>query len=251
MTQIARTISRALRLNEDLTEAIGLGHDLGHTPFGHCGEDVLDRLVPGGFEHNRQSLRVVDKLENGGRGLNLTFEVRDGILNHKKDGSAATLEGRVVSLADRIAYLNHDIDDAIRAGVISNADLPESCLRVLGDRHSARINTMICDVVAMSADRPEVRMSDPVAGEFENLRNFMFERVYKNPVAKGEEVKARRVVEELFRYYMQHVDLLPDEFLIHREADGDERVVADFIACMTDNYAVDRFNGIFVPRSWA
>lgn len=251
VTQIARTISRALRLNEDLTEAIGLGHDLGHTPFGHCGEDVLDRLVPGGFEHNRQSLRVVDKLENGGRGLNLTFEVRDGILNHKKDGSAATLEGRVVSLADRIAYLNHDIDDAIRAGVISNADLPESCLRVLGDRHSARINTMICDVVAMSADRPEVRMSDPVAGEFENLRNFMFERVYKNPVAKGEEVKARRVVEELFRYYMQHVDLLPDEFLIHREADGDERVVADFIACMTDNYAVDRFNGIFVPRSWA
>lgn len=251
VTQIARTVARALRLNEDLTEAIGLGHDLGHTPFGHCGEDVLDRLVPGGFEHNRQSLRVVDKLEKDGSGLNLTFEVRDGILNHKKNGSALTLEGRVVSLADRIAYLNHDIDDAIRAGVIANEDLPASCLRVLGNRHSARINTMICDVVSVSSDKPEVRMSATVAAEFENLRDFMFERVYKNPVAKGEEGKARRVVEELFRYYMAHTDVLPPEFLMHREEDGDERIVADFIACMTDNYAVDRFSELFVPRSWA
>ena len=187
VSQIARTISRALRLNEDLTEAISMGHDLGHTPFGHSGEDVLDELLPGGFEHNVQSLRVVEKLENDGEGLNLTFEVRDGILHHKKTGTPATLEGVVVSLADRIAYINHDIDDAIRAGVLKESDLPAECVRVLGNSHGKRINTMILDVVEQSAGKPAVTMSERMYEQFDALRDFMFDNVYKNPKAKSEE----------------------------------------------------------------
>ncbi len=251
VSQIARTISRSLRLNEDLTEAIAMGHDLGHTPFGHSGEDMLNRLVPGGFEHNVQSLRVVELLENNGAGLNLTFEVRDGILHHKRSGTPATMEGKVVSIADRIAYLNHDIDDAVRAGVISESDLPRACVEVLGGSHRARINKMIHDVVEQSTDLPEVRMSDAVAEQFQTLREFMFTRVYYNPVAKSEEGKAKRVVQQLFEYYCKHLEEMPTEFLLRREQDGEMRVVADFIACMTDNYAIRDYERLFVPRSWA
>ncbi|MGN0784143.1 MAG: deoxyguanosinetriphosphate triphosphohydrolase [Candidatus Aphodomorpha sp.] len=251
VSQIARTISRSLRLNEDLTEAIAMGHDLGHTPFGHSGEDVLNRLVPGGFEHNVQSLRVVELLENNGEGLNLTFEVRDGILHHKRSGTPATMEGKVVSIADRIAYLNHDIDDAVRAGVISESDLPGTCVEVLGGSHRARINTMIYDVVEQSMERPDVQMSDAVAEQFQKLREFMFARVYYNPVAKSEEGKAKRVVQQLFGYYCEHLEEMPAEFLLRRAQDGEERVVADFIACMTDNYAIRDYERLFVPRSWA
>lgn len=249
--QIARSISRALRLNEDLTEAIAMGHDLGHTPFGHSGERVLDRLVPNGFEHNVQSLRVVEFLENDGAGLNLTFEVRDGILHHKANGTPATLEGKVVSLSDRIAYLNHDIDDAIRAGVICEADIPPSCVRVLGDSHGRRINTMIIDVVENSFDKPVISFTDVVREQFSVLRSFMFDRVYFNPVAKSEEGKAERVIEQLFEHYCAHIEELPSEFLLRRELDGDTRVVADYIACMTDNYAIRDFERLFVPKSWA
>ncbi|HIU94426.1 MAG TPA: deoxyguanosinetriphosphate triphosphohydrolase [Candidatus Aphodomorpha intestinavium] len=251
VAQIARTISRALRLNEDLTEAIALGHDLGHTPFGHSGEDVLAQLVPGGFEHNVQSLRVVRFLENGGQGLNLTFEVRDGILHHKRSGTPATLEGKVVSVADRIAYLNHDIDDAIRAGVIAEADLPADCVRTLGDSHGRRINTIILDIVAMSEGRPAIAMSAGVNEQFELLRAFMFERVYKNPVAKREEGKAKRMVEQLYLHYCAHLEEIPPEFLLRLDEDGRERVAADYIACMTDNYAINDFERLFVPKSWA
>ena len=250
VSQIARTISRALRLNEDLTEAISMGHDLGHTPFGHSGEDVLNALLPDGFEHNEQSLRVVEKLENDGEGLNLTFEVRDGILNHKKSGTPATLEGAVVSLADRIAYINHDIDDAIRAGVLHESDLPEACVRVLGNSHGKRINTMILDVVEQSAGKPAVKMSARMYEQFDALRDFMFENVYKNPKAKSEEEKAKRVINELFEYYLAHIQLLTGEYAKYLETDGKERAVADYIAGMTDNYAVAEYMRIFVPKSW-
>lgn len=249
VSQIARTIARALRLNEDLAEAIAMGHDLGHTPFGHSGEDVLDELTPGGFEHNVQSLRVVEKLENDGAGLNLTYEVRDGIIHHKRNCHACTLEGHVVSFADRIAYINHDIDDAIRANVLKENELPETCVSVLGDTHSGRINTMILDVVEQSFDQPIIRMSPNVYEKFELLRDFMFERVYKNPVAKSEENKAKHVIEELFAHYFKHIEELPDDFLLNL-GDGKERVVADYIACMTDNYAVMEYERLFVPKSW-
>ncbi len=250
VSQIARTISRALRLNEDLTEAIALGHDLGHTPFGHTGEDVLNELLPCGFEHNEQSLRVVEKLENDGDGLNLTFEVRDGIVNHKKSGTPVTLEGYVVSLADRIAYINHDIDDAIRAGLLTESELPESCVRVLGNSHGKRINSLILDVVAESAGKPVISMSGRVYEQFDALRDFMFENVYKNPIAKSEEEKTKRVVRELFDYYMAHMNLLTGEYAKYIELDGRERAVADYIAGMTDNYAVSEYMRIFVPKSW-
>lgn len=251
VSQIARTIARALRLNEDLTEAISLGHDLGHTPFGHTGEDVLNELLPDGFEHNVQSLRVVEKLENDGEGLNLTYEVRDGILNHKKTGTPATLEGQVVSLADRIAYINHDIDDAIRAGVLEESDLPKQCVSVLGSSHGKRINTMILDVVAISSGKPEVSMSERVYEQFDALRDFMFERVYKNPVAKREEEKVKRIVRELFDHYLAHIDLLTGEYAKYIEQDGILHAVADYIAGMTDNYAISEYVRIFVPSSFA
>ncbi len=250
VSQIARTIARALELNEDLTEAIAMGHDLGHTPFGHCGEDVLGALVPGGFEHNVQSLRVVEKLENDGRGLNLTFEVRDGIVNHKKSGKPATLEGKVVSLSDRIAYLNHDIDDAIRAGVLRESDIPAEYQRVFGTTHGARINTMILDVVKESMGKPAVAFSDAMLPHFDGLREFLFQNVYYNPVAKREESKAMRVVEELFRYFMTDLARLPEDFRQFLDEDGAERVVADHIACMTDTYAIATYEDLFVPKCW-
>ncbi len=250
VSQIARTISRALRLNEDLTEAIALGHDLGHTPFGHIGEDVLNELVPGGFEHNKQSLRIVEKLENG-TGLNLTFEVRDGIVNHKKNCTPITLEGFVVSLSDRIAYINHDIDDAIRAGVLDEKNLPEQTTRVLGKTHGQRIDRMIKDIIETSYDKPFVKMSDEIGMEFDNLRNFMFSNVYLNKEAKREEGKAVEVVKMLYKHYMRNISKLPSEFLKNVEEDGEERVVADYIACMSDRYAITDFTNIFVPKEWA
>ncbi len=250
VNQIARTIARGLRLNEDLTEAIALGHDLGHTPFGHAGETVLNELVPGGFEHNQQSLRVVEKLENGGKGLNLTFEVRDGIVNHKKSGNPSTLEGAVVSLADRIAYINHDIDDAVRAGVLHPSDIPESCNRAFGRTHGERINSLILDVLQQSFGEPHVRMSGEVEQQFDKLRTFMFENVYTNKEAKKEESKGMHVVSELFKYYLKHIALLPPEFTMNLDADGPERVAADYIACMSDRYAITDFCRLFVPKEW-
>ena len=250
VSQIARTISRALRLNEDLTEAIAMGHDLGHTPFGHSGEDVLNGLLSGGFCHNKQSLRVVEKLENNGHGLNLTFEVRDGILNHKKDGHPSTLEGEVVSIADRIAYINHDIDDAIRAGILTENSLPKDCVEILGNSHGKRIDTMIKDVVSKSVDMPVIRMSDNITVCFNELRDFMFKNVYFNQVAKSEEQKAKRVVEELYNYYYKNIDELPPEFLKYLDIDGKEVVTADYIACMTDNYAINDYKRLFVPSSF-
>ena len=249
VSQIARTIARALRLNEDLTEAIAMGHDLGHTPFGHAGEEVLNELVPGGFEHNLQSLRVVEKLENG-TGLNLTWEVRDGIQHHKKSGKPSTLEGWVVSISDRIAYINHDIDDAVRAQVISPDDLPRECVEALGDSHGKRINSMILDVVETSYFQPFVRMTPQMEAEFERLRAFMFERVYFNANAKREEGKAKHVVRTLFKYYLEHMDQLPPEFLANVPEDGPERVAADWIACMTDRYAINQYKRLFVPEEW-
>ncbi|MEA5060194.1 MAG: deoxyguanosinetriphosphate triphosphohydrolase [Clostridia bacterium] len=250
VNQIARTIARGLRLNEDLTEAIALGHDLGHTPFGHAGEDMLNELVPGGFEHNVQSLRVVEKLENNGKGLNLTFEVRDGILHHKRDGTPATLEGQVVSLADRIAYINHDIDDAIRASVISPADIPQRCNECMGSSHGERINSLICDILAQSFGTPQISMSSEMFNHFSLLREFMFERVYLNHEAKKEEEKGKHVIAELYRYYLAHVDRLPAEFRNNIDTDGAERVAADYIACMSDRYAITDYTRLFVPSEW-
>lgn len=244
VSQIARTIARALRLNEDLTEAIALGHDLGHTPFGHTGEAVLNGLVPGGFEHNVQSLRVVEVLENG-TGLNLTWEVRDGIVNHKLNGDPATLEGVVVSLADRIAYINHDIDDALRAGVLSADMIPKECVSRLGATHSGRINTLILDVLKESYAKPYVRMSKDIGECFETLRAFMFEHVYYNPAAKQEEDKWKYVVEMLYAHYLKNITLLPEDFTKNIAEDGEQRVAADYIACMTDSYAAAEYERIF------
>lgn len=250
VAQIGRTIARALRLNEDLTEAIAMGHDLGHTPFGHAGEDVLNKLVPAGFEHNIQSRRMVEKLENG-TGLNLTLEVRDGIQHHKKSGTPMTLEGYVVSLSDRIAYVNHDIDDAVRAHILSLDSLPQDCVRVLGAGHGERINALIIDVVSTSFMQQYVRMSPEVDEAFNKLRDFMFENVYLNPLAKKEEGKAKHVVEALFKHYIAHIDELTDEFRANIEEDGKERVVADWIACMTDRYAIHDYERVFVPKAWS
>lgn len=250
VSQIARTIARGLRLNEDLTEAIALGHDLGHTPFGHAGESVLNELVPGGFFHNVQSRRMVEKIENGGKGLNLCYEVCDGIEHHKKNSRAITLEGRVVSFADRIAYINHDIDDAIRAGILTEGQLPASALRILGNSHGVRINNMVLDVIHESEGRPEIRMSDTVYAQFDLLRDFMFEKVYYNPDAKREEGKAKRLIEALYRHYLQNVHTLPAEFTQYIEEDGAERVSADYIACMSDRYAIEDYKNIYVPRDW-
>ena len=249
VAQIARTISRALNLNEDLTEAIALGHDLGHTPFGHVGEAVLGVLLKDGFAHNEQSLRVVEKLE-GGTGLNLTWEVRDGILNHKKDGKPGTLEGCVVSIADRIAYINHDIDDAIRAGVLLFSDMPEELVGILGETHGGRIHTMIMDVVAESYGKPAVKMSKTVGEATSELRAFLFRNVYVDSIAKREEGKARLLIEHLFRYYVENVGVLSEEFTKNLQ-DGAERVAADYIACMTDRYAIKDYTRLFVPEAWA
>lgn len=249
VSQIARTIARGLRLNEDLTEAIALGHDLGHTPFGHAGESVLNKLVPGGFKHNLQSLRMVEKIENG-TGLNLTWEVRDGIRNHSGADAPTTLEGKIVRLSDKIAYINHDIDDSVRADVLREDELPVDCTERLGCSHGKRINALILDVVGASLGKPDIFMSPEVNEKFDKLHDFMFERVYLNYTAKREESKGQHVVEQLYLYYLNHIELLPDDFTQFIAQDGLERVAADYIACMTDRYAVTDYESKFVPKDW-
>ncbi len=252
VSQNARTIAKALRLNEDLTEAIALGHDLGHTPFGHAGERALNEVNPFGFCHNVQSVRVVERLEKEGRGLNLTWEVVDGILNHKSSGTPHTLEGQIVRFSDKIAYLNHDIDDAIRGGILTEEKIPEKFHRVLGDTTRKRLNTLIHDVVTNSMDKPEISMSEEVAQAMKELRAFMFERVYLNPVAKREEKKAVRMIKDLYRFYMENLDEIPEEYQSMQGEAGvnKEQMVCDYIAGMTDTYAVKKFEDYFVPKSW-
>lgn len=249
VSQIARTVARALRLNEDLTEAIALGHDIGHTPFGHAGERALNKICPGGFTHYRQSLRVVDVLERDGKGLNLTFEVRNGIERHTTGEQPCTAEGKVVRIADRIAYINHDIDDAIRGGVLTQDDLPWDALYTLGRTHSQRINTLITDLVNNSKDG-NIGMSNEVKSVFDKLHTFMFECVYTNPVAKSQEGKAQHVVESLYGYFRSHTDELPEENKAIIASDGVDSAVCDYIAGMTDRYAVQLYLDIFVPEAW-
>ncbi len=246
VSQIARTISRCLEINEDLTEAIALGHDLGHTPFGHAGERVLQKLT-GRFKHNEQSLRVVELLENG-TGLNLTYEVRDGILNHRKSNTPNTLEGMVVNFADRIAYINHDIDDALRAGVINS--IPKECEEGLGHTHGERINTMITDIVFSSVGKPQIFMSDGVADYTEKLRQYMFDHVYLGSVAKTEEIKAEKMLEMLFELFMKKPGMMGEDAARRVEAYGLQTTVADYIAGMTDRYAVALFREIYIPKGW-
>ncbi|MDY6794111.1 MAG: deoxyguanosinetriphosphate triphosphohydrolase [Actinomycetota bacterium] len=248
VSQISRSIARALRLNEDLTEAIALGHDLGHTPFGHMGEEALHELTPKPFRHNEQSLRVVDKLEYGGKGLNLTWEVRDGILKHTGENPPATLEGEVVRVSDRIAYVNHDIDDAIRADILRESDLLTSTLEILGRHHSQRINTLVNDIVAESMGKDDVLQSLEVKAALNELRAFLFDRVYIGSVAKREEGKAKRVLLALFNFYVKHPEEMPDEY---RGEEEDLRIrVCDYIAGMTDRYALRKYGELFLPREW-
>ncbi|MCM1433241.1 MAG: deoxyguanosinetriphosphate triphosphohydrolase [Clostridiales bacterium] len=248
VSQIARTIARALRLNEDLTEAIALGHDLGHTPFGHAGERALDSLCSCGFKHYEQSVRVVDRLEKYGCGLNLTDEVKNGILCHTKGKEAYTLEGQIIRIADKIAYINHDIDDAIRADILVEEDIPLSLRMQLGMTKSQRINNMVLDVINNSIDK--IRMSDDCYEGFMDLHNFMFAAVYTNPICKGEESKAVDMLCKIYSYYRKHIDEMPEEFVRIAENDGEERAVCDYIAGMSDNYALKIFNKLFVPMFW-
>ncbi len=261
VAQIARTVARALRLNEDLTEAIALGHDLGHTPFGHAGEEALNELVPGGFRHYEQSLRVVDFLEKEGMGLNLTHEVRDGILKHSKgmgpilgeEREAATLEGEVVRVADIIAYVNHDLDDALRAGLIRERDIPSDCLRTLGSRHAERINTMVSDLVreTHAASDGRLHMSPRVMKALEDLRDFLFERVYRAREVRREFEKAKKILTDLYEYYMRSEVVWEKEMPCYGEDTPKERVVCDFIAGMTDRYALTLYERLFIPKPFS
>ena len=248
VSQIARTIARALRLNEDLTEAISLAHDLGHTPFGHAGERALNELCPDGFKHYMQSLRVVDKLEKDGRGLNLTWEVRNGIVTHTKGTWAATPEGRIVRMADQIAYVNHDIEDAVRAGVLDPATLPKDCTAVLGQTKSARITTMINSILANSDGDVKVGAEENEA--FLALRDFMYATVYVDKTAKREEQKVDKVIGELYDYYLNHVDRMSNFYIQLAYQEGRERAVTDYISGMSDEFAIRTFEEIFVPRKW-
>lgn len=252
VSQNARTIGKALRLNEELIEAIALGHDLGHTPFGHAGERTLNELCATGFKHNEQSVRIVEKLEKNGEGLNLTWEVRDGILNHQTSLMPHTLEGKIVRFSDKIAYINHDIDDAIRARVLNEEDIPVDIRNILGNTTNKRLDTLIHDIIIQSMDRNEISMSKDVEEAMRDLRKFMFERVYMNPTAKAEEVKAKRMLEFLFEHYMEHFELLPEKFRRFHEVDGDpkDRVVCDYISGMTDEFAYNLFEDYFLPKSW-
>ena len=253
VTQIARTMARALRLNEDLTEAAALGHDLGHTPFGHAGEDALTRCYDPTFAHYRQSLRVVEKLEKNGHGLNLTWEVRDAIVNHTGSSVAATPEGQLIKFADRIAYINHDIDDAIRAGILNKEDIPSDLVAVLGETHGERINTMVQSVLEASENSAVIAMTPAVQAATGELRAFLFENVYLNPKAKAEETKAKEVVYALFTHYVTNPDKLPSRYRSRigtAEGETVERAVADFISGMTDRYAIEAYQERFVPRVW-
>lgn len=250
VAQIARTLARSLSLNEDLAEAIAYGHDLGHTPFGHMGERILRRLMAEGFEHREQSLRVVTVLENAGEGLNLTREVRDGILHHSGKAPPATLEGQCVSRADRIAYINHDIDDAVRSGILREADLPKEETRVLGHSHGSRIDRMIRDVIQASADGEGVRMSAEIGEATLSLRAFLFSRVYMRDAVGAEEAKADRLLEALFHYTIENPQVMPMDYVERGYVCGLERTVCDFIAGMTDRYATQYFMGVFMPTSF-
>ena len=250
VSQVARSIARGLRLNEDLTEAIALGHDLGHTPFGHIGERTMNRLIGGGFRHNEQSLRVVEVLEGKG-GLNLTWEVRDGILNHSGNGRAATLEGRVVGKADRIAYINHDIDDALRAGIIRPHELPPDALKILGKTHGERIEAMISDIVSESEKAGDIISSDLVQSATDMLRSFLFKNVYQDRWRTQEENKCDFIVSNLFRYFMEHPAEMPLEYVTIAYREGSERAVVDYVASMTDRFAARLFQKLFVPESFS
>ncbi len=249
VSQIARTVAKALFLNEDLAEAMALGHDLGHTPFGHAGEDVLDLIREDGFRHNEQSLRVVDILEATG-GLNLTYETRDGILKHTGDGIPDTWEGKIVKLCDRVAYVNHDIDDALRGGIIDPNDIPEESARVLGDTSKARIDTLVTDLVQTSAVQQDIVMSSPISHAFDSLRDFLFERVYIGSKAKVEEEKAKYIIEAIYKYFMSTPEKLPQGMKALLENDTRERVVCDYVAGMTDRYILDLYRDLFLPKPW-
>ena len=250
VTQIGRTIARALRLNEDLTEAACLGHDLGHTPFGHAGEKVLDRLYNKGFRHNEQSLRVVEKLERNFEGLNLTFEVREAIFCHTGEKQASTLEGRIVKIADRIAYINHDIDDAIRARILTFGDIPHRLIQILGETHSRRINTMVNAIITGSDGENDIIMRPDINEAMKELRAFLTANVYDNNIAKTEEKKAEFMLEQMYGYYVQNYSLLPPEYEAVINSEGTERAVCDYIAGMTDRYCISEYCKIFVPKTW-
>lgn len=251
VSQNARTIAKALRLNEELVEAIALGHDLGHTPFGHAGERALNRVCPLGFEHSQQSVRTVDRLEKGGQGLNLTYEVRDGILNHQTIGKPHTLEGKVVRLSDKIAYIHHDMDDAVRAGILGEKDVPREIREVIGSTPSGRLDHFIHDIVTTSMGKNDIRMSEPMDLAMKRMRSFMFENVYQNPVAKSEEIKAEVLTETLYGHFMRHVDEMPEEFLnLLSEGEAREQVVCDYVGAMTDRFAVAVYERIYIPKYW-
>ena len=252
VAQIARTIAKALFLNEDLTEAIALGHDLGHTPFGHAGERALNEIATVPFLHNEQSIRVVELLEKDGQGMNLTWEVRDGIRNHQTKGKPATLEGAIVRLSDKIAYINHDIDDAIRGHIICEEEIPREYREILGKSCRERLNTLVHDIISNSAGKNQILMSDSVEKAMFDLRKFMFAHVYTNPVAKGQERKAEELIMELFRYYLGRIELLPEEYIYLMEVkkESKERVVCDYIAGMTDRYAIAKYKEIKIPTFW-
>ena len=251
VSQIARTIARALRLNEDLTEAISLGHDLGHTPFGHAGERALHAVMEDGFRHYEQSVRVVERLEKNGEGLNLTWEVRDGILNHQSKSMPHTLEGKVVRLSDKIAYVYHDVDDAIRAEILTEDDIPSEIRKTLGFTTKQRLNTLIHNVIMNSMDQDDIRMSADIQEAMFELRHFMFNHVYTNPIAKGEEVKAKAMIRQLFGFYKDHIEFLPEKYLaMLDEGEKTERVICDYIAGMTDQYAITKFSEYFLPQAW-
>lgn len=250
VSQNARTIAKALRLNEDLVEAIALGHDLGHTPFGHAGERALDHVYH--FRHNEQSVRVVEHLERQGEGLNLTWEVRDGILNHQTSGTPHTLEGQVLRLSDKIAYINHDIDDAIRGGILVEENIPKQIRKTLGSSGKERLDTMVHDVIVNSMDKPMISMSDEIGQAMAELRDFLFQYVYMNPKSKSEEDKAKHLIEQLYEYYITHFEILPKQFYDASFLPGNskEQIVCDYIAGMTDHYAVKRYEEFFVPEAW-
>ena len=249
VSQNARTIAKALRLNEDLVEAIALGHDLGHTPFGHAGERALDEICPLGFDHSKQSLRMVDVLEKDGLGLNLTMEVRDGILNHQTSGNPFTLEGKIVRLSDKIAYIHHDMDDAIRGGILTEDDVPISIREVIGYTTGERLDHFIHDTVTFSGGKNDILMSDEVWKAMKELREFMFERVYMNPDVKSEERKAESLMKTLYEYYLKHLDRLPREYLqMINMGESRDRVACDYVASMTDRYAIALYEELFIPK---
>ena len=251
VSQTARTIAKALQLNEDLAEAIALGHDLGHTPFGHAGERALNRACPYGFKHNEQSVRTVDILEKEGQGINLTYEVRDGILNHQTSSMPHTLEGKIVRLADKIAYIHHDMDDAIRAGILQESDVPKEICAVIGDSCGKRLDLFIHNIVTNSKGRDDICMSEEVAQAMQDMRRFMFVNVYKNPLAKSEESKAEGLIVTLYEYYMDHTEKLP-AFLLRLYDGGEplEKIVCDYIGAMTDRFAIAQYQEIYIPKTW-